>query len=173
VDGRQFFIQHEDEFDLVIMDAFGSSSVPFHLVTKEAFGLIKSRLSPEGILAMNLESVGWHDILVHSMAVTLAEQFAFVKVLPMEEPPDQFGNIIIMASDRPLELDDAEFPVPTERWTLEYNQMHAWDNRFTVEAGTAPVVTDDLNPVDIWSDRISLASRKQLHEYFGDDGLAW
>jgi len=172
-DGRQFFIRNDDLFDLVIMDAFGSSSIPFHLVTKEAFGLVKSRLGEGGILAMNLESVGWHDILVHSIAVTLSEQFAHVKILPMEEPPDQFGNIVIMASDRPLELDDSEFPLPTERWTLEYNQMHAWDNSFTVAPGVAPILTDDLNPVDIWSDRINIASRRQLHYYFGDDDLAW
>jgi predicted membrane-bound spermidine synthase len=172
-DGRQHFIQNEDVYDLVIMDAFGSSSVPFHLVTEEAFELIHSRLTEGGILAMNLESVGWHDILVHSMAVTMSGQFAHVKVLPMEEPPDQFGNIIIMASDRPLELDDEEFPLPTERWTLEYNQMHAWDNSFTVIPGEAPVLTDDLNPVDIWSDRINLASRKQLNGYFGDGDLNW
>jgi len=173
-DGRQFFIQNEDTFDLVIMDAFGSSSVPFHLVTEEAFELIHSRIKEGGILAMNVEAVGWHDIIVHSLAATLSGQFAHVKVLPMEEPPDQFGNVIIMASDRPLELDDEEFPLPTERWTLEYNQMHAWDNSFTVvPTRDVPILTDDLNPVDIWSDRINLASRKQLHRYFGEDDLAW
>ncbi len=37
----------------------------------------------------------------------------------------------------------------------------------------APVLTDDLNPVDIWSDRINLSSRKQLHGYFGDEDLNW
>ncbi len=173
-DGRQFFIQNEDTWDIVIMDAFGSSSVPFHLVTEEAFELIHSRIKEGGILAMNVEAVGWHDIIVHSMAATLSGQFAHVKVLPMEEPPDQFGNVIIMASDRPLELDDEEFPLPTERWTLEYNQMHAWDNSFTVvPTRDVPILTDDLNPVDIWSDRINLASRKQLHVYFTKDDLTF
>jgi spermidine synthase len=173
-DGRQFFIQNEDTYDVVIMDAFGSSSVPFHLVTEEAFELIHSRLEEGGILAMNVEAVGWHDIIVHSLAATLAGQFAHVKVLPMEEPPDTFGNVVIMASDRPLELDDEEFPLPSERWTLEYNQMHAWDNAFIVDPVPGlPILTDDLNPVDIWSDRINLASRKQLHGYFGKEDLAW
>ena len=80
-------------YDLVVLDAFGSSSVPFHLVTEEAFGLVHSRLNEGGILAMNVEAVGWHDIIVHSLAATLGGQFAHVKVLPMEEPPDTFGNV--------------------------------------------------------------------------------
>ncbi|MEN8006217.1 MAG: fused MFS/spermidine synthase [Candidatus Krumholzibacteriota bacterium] len=173
-DGRQYFIQNEDTWDVVIMDAFGSSSVPFHLVTEEAFALVHSRLNENGILAMNVEAVGWHDIIVHSLAATLAGQFAHVKVLPMEEPPNRFGNLIIMASDRPLELDDEEFPLPTERWTLEYNQMHAWDNSFIVApTKDIPILTDDLNPVDIWSDRINLASRRQLHLYFDETDPTW
>jgi spermidine synthase len=172
-DGRRFFLQNDGLFDVVIMDAFGSSSVPFHLVTEEAFALVHSRLAEGGILAMNIEAVGWHDVIVESLAATLGGQFAFVKVLPIEEPPTSFGNVVIMASDRPLELDDDRFPPPTERWTLEYNQIHAWDNSFTVIPGEAPILTDDLNPVGIWSDRINIASRKQLHAYFGKDDLAW
>lgn len=171
-DGRQFLLENTDPFDLIILDAFGSSSIPFHLITKEAFALARSELAPGGVLAMNLEAVGWHDIIVHAVAATLGEVFAHVQVLPMEEPPSEFGNVILMASDSPLELP-AELPRPEARWTLEYNQMHAWDNRFTVDVGSVPAITDDLNKVDIWSDRINLVSRRQLHEYFGQDGLDW
>jgi len=172
MDGRQFLLQNEQPFDLVILDAFGSSSIPFHLITTEAFALTRSRLAPGGVLAMNLESIGWHDIIVHSVAATLGEVFTHVKVLPMEEPPSEFGNIILLASDNPLALD-AELPVPQQRWSLAYNQSHAWDNSFTVPRGSAPLITDDLNKVDIWSNRINLASRKQLHDYFGTGYLDW
>lgn len=171
-DGRQFMLQNNDPFDLVILDAFGSSAIPFHLITKEAFALTRSRLLPGGVLLLNLESLGWHGDIVQSVAVTLGELFAHVQVLPMEEPPTEFGNIVVLASDAPLELA-AELPVPAERWTLEYNQRHAWDNRFTVKAGSAPVITDDRNMVAIWSDHINLAARRQLHEYFGKEGLDW
>ena len=51
--------------------------------------------------------------------------------------------------------------------------MHAWDNRFEVDPEGVRVLTDDLNPVDVWSERVNLASRKGLHEYFGSGGLAW
>jgi hypothetical protein len=37
MDGREFFLTTDRQYDLVLLDAFGSSSIPFHLVTREAF----------------------------------------------------------------------------------------------------------------------------------------
>lgn len=172
MDGRQFLMATEDSYELIIMDAFGSSSIPFHLVTSEAFALIHSRLSANGLFAMNLEAVGWDDIIVKSLAVTVGEQFEHVVVLPMAEPPDQLGNLVIMASDRPLELKE-ELPGPAGRFTREYHRVHAWDNRFTVASSEASVLTDDLNPIDIWAERVNLVARRQLHEAFSERGLTW
>lgn len=174
MDGRRFLITHEDAYNVIVMDAFGSSSIPFHLVTKQVFGLIHSRLSENGIFAMNIEAVGWHDVLVQSLAATLETQFTNVVVLPMAEPPNTLGNIVILAADRSLELKPAYEPgIPESRMSAEYHEFHAWNNRFVPETASAVVLTDDLNPVDIWSERINRVARKGLHEYFGSDGLSW
>ena len=56
-DGRRFLADRPvGSYDLVILDAFGSSSIPFHLVTREVFALVRSRLAPGGLLAMNVEA---------------------------------------------------------------------------------------------------------------------
>lgn len=165
MDGRRYFRVTDQRYDLVAMDAFGSSSIPFHLVTREAFALIRSRLADGGILAMNIEAVGWHDILVHSLAATMEQVFEHVVVLPMAEPPNTLGNLVLLASNRPLELEE-EPPVPTYRLSREYHRAHAWDNRFEVDSGSAPVLTDDHNPVDIWAERINRVARRRLHDYF-------
>jgi hypothetical protein len=171
MDGRSYLKTTGEAYDLVIMDAFGSSSIPFHLVTREAFALIRSRLVPNGILALNVEAGGWHDVLVHSLAATLQEVFAHVAVLPMAEPPDQLGNLVLLASDRPLE-PRYELPVPMDRFSGEYNRAHAWDNRFAVDPAGVPVLTDDHNPVDVWAERVNLAARRILHEEF-DPEVSW
>jgi spermidine synthase len=172
MDARQFLITYATSYDLIVMDAFGSSAIPFHLVTSEAFALIRSRLRPGGVLAMNTESVGWDDVLIRSLWATAKTQFAHVVALPIAEPPNQLGNVVILAGDRPLELP-VEPPVPTDRFSPEYDRTHAWDNRFQPDRGGAPVLTDDLNPVDIWAERINLAARKQLREYFGERAEVW
>jgi spermidine synthase len=77
MDGRQYLITHDTRYDLIVLDAFGSSSIPFHLVTREAFALVKEHLKPDGILALNIEADGWYDTLVRSLGRTLGTQFSF------------------------------------------------------------------------------------------------
>jgi len=43
---REFLAERDGRYDLIIVDAFGSGAIPFHLVTREAFALCKSRLAP-------------------------------------------------------------------------------------------------------------------------------
>lgn len=172
MDARQYLLTHDKTYDIIVMDAFGSSSIPFHLVTTEAFGLIRSHLAPGGILAMNIEAVGWHDVIVHSLAATMSQQFEHVVVLPIAEPPNQIGNLVLLASTHPLDLE-TDPPVPQGRFTAEYDRAHAWDNRFEVETSGITVLTDDLNPIDIWSERVNLVARKNLHEYFKERGISW
>jgi spermidine synthase len=174
MDGRRFLLTHEGTYDVIVMDAFGSSSIPFHLVTRESFALIRSRLAPGGVLAMNIEALGWHDVLVKSLAATLESVFADVTVLPIAEPPDQIGNLVLLASDRPIELDaDHEPPVPASRMRQEYHEFHAWENRFDADTAGVPVLTDDFNPVALWAERINRVARAHLHDYFGSHGLSW
>jgi spermidine synthase len=162
MDAREFLMEHEEAYDLIIVDAFGGGRFPFHLVTREAFVRFKARLSSEGVIALNVTAVGWRDTLVASLAATLSREFSNVIVLPMPEPPDELGNMILLASNRELEL--REEPVPWDRFSPEYHMAHAWDNRFTVDPAGARVITDNLNPVDLWADRIDLTQRKELRE---------
>lgn len=172
MDARQYLITHEKTYDLIIMDAFGSSAIPFHLVTAEAFNLLRSRLNPGGVLAMNVEAVGWHDIIMRSLAMTARSRFGHVTLLPMAEPPDQLGNLVLLASDRPIALEE-EPPVPMDRFSADYHRAHAWDNRFEVDDPAAPILTDERNPVDVWAERVNLVARRELHEFFREHGIGW
>ena len=177
MDGRQFLISTKKTYDVILLDAFGSSSIPFHLVTKEVFGLISSRLNPGGILALNVETVGWNDPIVKTLTATLKQIFQDVFALPIEEPPDRFGNIVLLASKSTFELKrELERNVtldPDWRFGPEYQKVHAWDNRFTADIGNAQVLTDDLNPVDLRAEAINLVERNVLHEYFKERGMSW
>ncbi len=169
MDGRQFLIRDDRTYDVVVMDAFGSSSIPFHLITRESFGLIESRLADDGIFVMNLESEGWSDVLVRSVSVSLTAHFLWVLALPAHDDPSGLGNVVIFASNRRLDAPSA----PAEADRLEAYRTFAWQNRFIPERAGAPILTDDLNPVDLWSERINLRARRDLHEYFRDVGVSW
>lgn len=175
-DGRQFLARHGKTYDAIVLDAFGSSSVPFHLVTQEAFGLMKSCLQTDGILAINIETVGWHHIITRSLTATLKAHFKHVLALPIAEPPNKIGNVILLASQRPLEMRrelERNYAALDYRYSMEYQRVHAWDNRFEPDIRNAPVLTDDWNPIDLWSEQVNLVARKDLHEYFKTSGLSW
>jgi spermidine synthase len=157
------------------MDAFGSSSIPFHLVTAEAFALIASRLKPDGVLVINIETLGWYHILVRSLAATLKKSFSQVLALPTHPSSERIGNIIILASNRELKLSLIEGDITDLNYVSApaYLQNLAWHSRFTPDIREAPVLTDDLNPVDIWAEAINLVARRDLHRYFEESGLSW
>jgi len=43
-DGRHYLAATTETYDAIVLDAFGSSSIPFHLVTREAFALAAAKL---------------------------------------------------------------------------------------------------------------------------------
>ncbi|TMQ69956.1 MAG: hypothetical protein E6K80_10040 [Candidatus Eisenbacteria bacterium] len=178
-DGRRFLRRAAERWDVIFLDAFGSSAIPFHLITREAFALARSRLARGGVLVVNVEAVGWDDELVKSVGRTLGAEFSQVLALPIAEPPDKLGNLILLASDRPLEISDAALGNPADyiaddylHWTVVLRN-HAWENRFVPGRTGGQVLTDDLDPVDVWAERINLAARVDLHRFFGRETATW
>jgi spermidine synthase len=53
-DGRVFLNRHREPYDLIMVDAFTGSYIPFHLMTKEFYGLVRDRLTPQGVAAFNI-----------------------------------------------------------------------------------------------------------------------
>ena len=176
-DGRQFLRSRTDIYNLIIMDAFGSSSIPFHLITKESFGLIVSRLTPEGIFVINLESRSWNDIIIKSITATLKTQFLNVIVLPAHKKRYDLGNVIVLASNRSLEIqrDMPSWVIPPREYLFsqDYLKDFAWRNKYAPDIKDAPILTDDLNPVDLWSESINYQARKQLHSFFEQEKTSW
>jgi spermidine synthase len=179
-DGRAFLNSTEDRYDLMIFDAFGSSSIPFHLITREVFALAKSRLANGGVLAINLESIGWTHPLVLAVAETLRQSFGHVIALPIAEPPTELGNVILVASDR----EDMEKPEDTLEHPQDYLQdealhfrvlarFHAWNNRFDPPHDAAVILTDDLNPSDLWAEEINRVAREDLLDYLTPAEYGW
>ena len=179
MDGRRFLARATKSWDLIVVDAYGSSAIPFHLVTSEAFGELAARLKPDGVLAINVEAVGWEDPLIGALTRTIGVHLDHVLALPTSEPPTVLGNLILLASDREMDFPLEKLGAPYDYLPDPYmhqvvvQRNHAWDNRFVPRTDNAPILTDDLNPVDLWAERINRVARKELHDFFKKDGLSW
>ena len=53
-DGRQWLTRHRQKWDVIVIDAFYADSIPFHLATHEFLELVRERLSPGGVVVVNV-----------------------------------------------------------------------------------------------------------------------
>jgi spermidine synthase len=97
VDARPFLRTTDERYDLIVVDAYHQPYVPFYLATREFFELVRDRLRPGGIVALNVASVPDDKRLVAAVGGTLAS------VLPsvVEWPALRF-NSIVLGLTRPL-----------------------------------------------------------------------
>lgn len=56
MDGREFLQQTDEEYDVVVLDAYRKQQVPFHLTTQEFFQLIHDKTDEDGIVVSNVIS---------------------------------------------------------------------------------------------------------------------
>ena len=128
-----------DSADVVIGDAFGGRSLPWHLATAEFAREIRRVLRPGGLYALNL--IDQRELrLLRAAAATLLEVFADVRLVARSADGDPLGgNVVFLASGRPL--------APAVRVTSR--DARTFD-RAAVEriAGNANVLRDDDAPAD-------------------------
>jgi spermidine synthase len=53
-DGRVYLNRNKEPYDLIILDAYRELGVPFHMLTREFYTLVKDRLAPGGAVAANV-----------------------------------------------------------------------------------------------------------------------
>lgn len=131
--------------DLVVEDAFGGLSVPWHLTTLEAAEQIRRILRPDGIYLVNV--IDFAPLLfARAEAATLAEAFPHVALISR---PDVLAgrsgdNLVMVGSESPLPVGAirAELAKRAPEFTLIEGQEY---DKF---AGDARVLTDDYAPVD-------------------------
>jgi spermidine synthase len=134
-----------DSRDLVVGDAFGGVSVPWHLTTVEAVAEVRRVLREDGVFALNLID---HEPLAFARAelATLREVFDHVVVAS-----DAYtlsgrggGNVVAIASESPVAVGAIEraFSRRALSWeAITGPQLTAWIDG-------AVVLTDDYAPVD-------------------------
>jgi len=140
-------IRHEPDSsrDVIVGDAFGSLSVPWHLTTREFVEEIDRVLRPDGIYVQN--AIDYPSFrFVKAQLATLQERFEHVAAIahaPFDEP-EAGGNVVLVASHRPI-----------DRSLLKQRVAAHGDVLLDGAAlgpfvGSAPVITDDFAPVDQW-----------------------
>ncbi len=146
-DGRVYLNRSRKKYDLILVDAFHGGFVPFHLLTREFYQLVKSRLNPGGAAAFNV-----HDgtKLYASTVLTLGEVFKRVDLYPSGE-----GETITVATDaEPTpEILLQRATAMQEQFKFRYPLPKMIEKRIAdVKSQTkrGEIITDDFAPVDLY-----------------------
>jgi spermidine synthase len=146
-DGRVFLTRNRKHYDLILIDAFHGGYVPFHLLTKEFYTLIKQRLAPGGAAAFNV-----HDgsKLYASTLLTLGSVFKSTDLYPSGE-----GEVSVVVTDEAPDADTLSQKAAAlqAKHGFRYGMPALLAKRKTdAKAQTAKgeLITDDFAPVDLY-----------------------
>lgn len=94
-DGRQFLMHSDQHYDLILLDAYHGPFVPFHLLTKEFYGVVKQHLAEGGIVVQNLDP---GSALFDSIIRTARTAFGQTDLFLAEEN-GRLENAVLVAYD--------------------------------------------------------------------------
>jgi predicted membrane-bound spermidine synthase len=146
-DGRVFLNRNSELYDLILLDAYRGGYVPFHLLTREFYTLVKQRLAPGGAAAFNV-----HDgtKLYASTVRTLAETFPALDLYPTG-----LGETITVATLARLDKEVLERKAKALqerhgfRFPLPQILTRRMDNPQS-QAAKGDIITDDFAPADVY-----------------------
>lgn len=158
-DGRLFLARASQRYDVILLDAFYTDAIPFHLTTREFFRLAESKLTPNGILVVNVIGAvtGASSKITRAIVKTQRQVFPQTYLFAIRRPHnvslDTVQNVIIIATKesqrmdihdivrRASALDRGLFPDPINEIAGAYYDATPSDH-------DVPLLTDDYAPTD-------------------------
>lgn len=148
-DGRQFLQESNHTYDVIYIDAYRKSKVPFQLTTAEFMELTYEKTDENGIVMSNVISAasGSGSKFARSQYKTMDSIYESVYYFPTAPRTSQVQNVEIIASKNSMITEDQ---------LLEKNSNHSGLNLSSQiqnlgeapETEEVPVLRDDYAPVD-------------------------
>jgi spermidine synthase len=158
-DGRRYLDRHHERWDAILIDAFFSDAIPFHLFTSEFLELARSRLNPGGVILTNTigSIAGNRSRLFRSLYRTYRSVFPTVLVHPTIRSGDEgdttVRNLILVATEgaapskaflaKRWEQIRAQHPTAPD---LRQRIFDRYDGRISLDG--VPTLTDQYAPTD-------------------------
>ncbi len=120
-----------NNFDVMVIDAFSSDSVPMHLMSAEAMEVFLKHLAPDGVIVFNVTN---RYLNLTPPIQLIAKEYGLVSAYISDEPTDRihYDSEFVLVSRDPAVLGDtriASGATPVEEipklgvWTDNYNNL--------------------------------------------------
>lgn len=168
-DARYFLNSTDRRYDYIVLDVFSGEFTPTHLLSFEALELARDRLTPKGVLAVNIiGSTQKETYMTASVIKTLQTAFDQVRVFPaynLSESTDGVGNLAILAHQgepRSLRIDQIKFQAHPKVLNMVFQNLNR-QIEFPPDT-PAIILTDDYNPIDFYDEWLRESVRKNILE---------
>jgi spermidine synthase len=118
-------------YDVIVVDAFSSDSIPVHLLTREALRIYLSRLNPDGIIVAHISNN--HLDLSAVVTATAASEGLLARIYDEDEVPNldpmiKFSTVMVLARNEKdlglLQDWDVEKPEPGQApWSDDFSSL--------------------------------------------------
>lgn len=129
IDGRAFVNQSDKQYDMVVVDVYGDTSIPFTFITKEYVEELSSLVAPGGIVAANVigDTKGKCGEVLYGVDAAYRTKFPYVQyVRDPSRVGDALANNVLL-------------------YTKEPNTEAGY---VTLEPGSTPIYTDNYAPAE-------------------------
>jgi spermidine synthase len=142
-DGRNYLLRRAVKSDVIMIDAYRGPFVPFHLLTKEFFELVRSRLKPGGVAVQNIEPT---TMMFDAAIATIRSVFSNMDLYEAE------GNVVAVAYDGPP-LSRTDLRKRAQKLQDKYKFVYALPEllakrKVVRRTPGVTVLTDDFAPVE-------------------------
>jgi spermidine synthase len=160
-DGRLYLNRHSEKYDIIVLDAFSGSYIPFHMMTKEFYQLVREHLAPHGVVAINiLPSVKLYDSNVRTLKLV----FDNLDFFDSGNPTVEETNVIVFgrldAASEEQQRQQAAAAQQRYKFHFDLSELIAARRIATPKVGTGEVFTDDFAPVNVY-DALGRRYRRQ------------
>ncbi len=151
-DGRAYLAAVDSKYDVIMVDAYQDITIPFQMSSAEFFKMVRSHLTPEGIMVvnMNLRSEAKDGINTY-LSDTISSVFPQVRTVDVSGNTNRIlfaGENIPQWSSfaKATDLCVTDDPEKKTALTRFFGEM-----RFDLRAyeGTGYILTDDKAPVEL------------------------
>jgi spermidine synthase len=145
-EARSWLTRQDRMWNVIVIDVFNRQlSVPAEFTTKEFFQNLSERLTPDGVVAMNVITFP-HDTVTASLSRSLRATFPFV--ITAGETGEHAGNTIFFASRQALNAAAAATILNQHDAPSQVSDVLAQAQPVIVN-DSAPLLTDDRNSIEL------------------------
>ena len=153
-DARNFLSNTDQKYDIIILDAFSKSYVPFHLMTLEYFELLKEKMRPNGVVISNLPGslVGDTSDLFRDVYKTMKQVFPTLYIFTTEHNTWSVQNLMVLATNTDKQYSKYELrklasdtDINASLDSVDYLD-HLYDSE--IKTDEIPLLTDQFAPVE-------------------------